>query len=88
MKVNMRQTEKLIAVWRRRSFRDAMAIAGICLATYIVASLTNIFDRAYGLAKRYEAYEIDNLILVAIVFGFLMLIYVLRRGQDLRLQTP
>jgi diguanylate cyclase (GGDEF)-like protein/PAS domain S-box-containing protein len=90
----MQQTEKLIAVWRRRSFRDAMAIAGICLATYIVASLTNIvasltniFDRAYGLAKRYEDDAIDNLVLVAIVFGFLTLIYVLRRGQDSRLRT-
>jgi diguanylate cyclase (GGDEF)-like protein/PAS domain S-box-containing protein len=83
----MQQTEKLIAVWRRRSFRDAMAIAGICLVTYIVASLTNIFDPGYAIAKRHEGYEIDDLILVAIIFGFLMLIYVLRRGQDSRLQT-
>ena len=76
-----------MAAWHRRSFRDAMAIAGICLTTYIVANLTSIFDRAYEFAKRYEDYEIDDLILVAIVFGFLMLIYALRRDQDSRLQT-
>ena len=83
----MRQTEKLMTAWRRRSFRDAVAIAAICLATWIVASLTDIFDRSYEFAKRYEDYEIDGLILVAIVFGFLMSIYAMRRAQDSRLQT-
>ena len=34
--------------------------------------------------KRYEAYDLDEAIIVAIVFGLLMLVYALRRVQDLK----
>ena len=75
---------ELLHAWRRRRVRDAIAIAGICLVTYMAAASLDIFDHAYEFLKRYEAYEFDEAIIVAIVFGFLMLIYSLRRVQDLK----
>ena len=71
-------------VWRRRSIRDAAAIAGLCLVTYIAAINFDVFGNTYAFVKRYEAYELDEAIVVAVVFGFLMVIYALRRVQDLK----
>jgi diguanylate cyclase (GGDEF)-like protein/PAS domain S-box-containing protein len=75
---------KRLRLWRRRSVRDAIAVAGICLVTYVVAAGLNLFEHAYGLLKQYEAYDLDEAIIVAIVFGLLMLVYALRRIQDLK----
>ena len=58
--------------------------AGVCFAIYIAANSFDIFDRTYTFANRYENYEVDDLIVVAVAFGFLMLIYALRRVQDLK----
>ena len=75
---------KFRLAWRRRSIRDAVAIAGLCVVTYIAAVAFDIFDQAYGFVKHYEPYEFEELVVVAIVFGFSMVIYALRRVQDLK----
>jgi len=80
----LQRFSKSLRAWRRRSVRDAVVIAGLCLLTYIAAATFDIFGHTYEFIKRYEAYELDEAIVVAIVFGFLMLIYALRRVQDLK----
>ncbi len=80
----LRKVRKFLRAWRRRSVRDAVTIAGLCFVTYIAAAAFDIFGQTYEFAKRYEAYELDEAIVVAIVFGFLMAIYALRRIQDLK----
>jgi diguanylate cyclase (GGDEF)-like protein/PAS domain S-box-containing protein len=75
---------KFLRAWRRRSIRDAVVLGGLCLATYVVAATYDVFGQTYDFVKRYEAYELDELIVVAVVFGLLMAIYALRRVQDLK----
>ncbi len=75
---------KLLRAWRRRRVRDAVAIVGICAVTYLAAASLDLFEPIYELLKRYETFGLDEAILVAVVFGFLMLIYALRRVQDLK----
>jgi len=78
------RTRKVLSSLHRRSVRDAVAIAGLCFVTYIAAATFDIFGHTYEFIKRYEAYELDEVIVVAIIFGFLMAIYALRRVQDLK----
>ena len=78
------RSRKVLFSLRRRSVRDAVTIAGLCLVTYIAAATFDVFGQTYEFIKRYEAYELDEAIVVAIVFGFLMAIYALRRVQDLK----
>ena len=61
-----------------------MTIAGLCLVTYIAAATFDIFGQTYEFIKRYEAYELDEAIVVVFVLGFLMVIYAQRRVQDLK----
>ena len=79
-----RSRKVLSSFLRRRSVHDAVTIAGLCLVTYIAAATFDIFGKTYEFIKRYEAYELDEAIVVAIVFGFLMAIYALRRVHDLK----
>jgi len=80
----LQRISKFLRAWRRRSVRDAEAVAGLCLVTYIAAVKLDVFGNTYEFVKRYEAYELDEAIVVAVVFGFLMVIYALRRVQDLK----
>src|ERR1039457_7009496 len=79
-----RSRKVLSSFLRRRSVRDAVTIAGLCLVTYIAAATFDIFGQTYEFIKRYEAYELDEAIVVVFVLGFLMVIYVQRRVQDLK----
>jgi diguanylate cyclase (GGDEF)-like protein/PAS domain S-box-containing protein len=69
---------------RRRSVRDAIAIAGVCLITYIAATGLGLFGRMHNLLLRGGAQELDTVAAVAIVFGVLMVIYAFRRVGDLK----
>src|SRR5450759_178899 len=80
------RSRKVLFSLRRRSVRDAVTIAGLCLVTYVAAATFDIFGQTYEFIKRYEAYELDEAIVVAIVLGFSMVIYALRRVQDLKLE--
>src|SRR5579862_6059488 len=80
----MQMVRKLSSFWRRRSVRDAVAVAGVCAATFFASSRLDVFDRLYAVVKLYEDYDLDELIVVAFAFGLLMLIYTLRRLQDLK----
>jgi hypothetical protein len=80
----LQRVSNLFRAWRRRSIRDAMVIAGLCVVTYIAAATFDIFGRTYNLVKQYEAYEVDEVIVVAIVLSVLMVIYALRRVQELK----
>jgi PAS domain S-box-containing protein len=82
----LQRDTKFLLAWRRRSVRDAIAIIGVCFITYIAAVAFDIFGQTYEFVKRYETYELDELIVVAIVFGFLMAVYSLRRVQELKLE--
>lgn len=55
----------------------------LCRLELVRASQSNL---TYAFAEAYKAYDVDDLIVVAIAFGFLMLIYSLRRGQDLKVE--
>jgi hypothetical protein len=78
---------KFLRVWRRRSVRDAVTIVGLCFVTFIVATAFDIFGYIYEIIKRYETYELDEVIVFAFVLGFLMVIYALRRVQELKLEN-
>ncbi len=82
----MKIISKYASAWHRRSIRDAIVIGCICFAIYAAANMSDLFERTYAFAKEYEAYEVDDFIVVATAFGFLMLVYVLRRMQDLKLE--
>jgi diguanylate cyclase (GGDEF)-like protein/PAS domain S-box-containing protein len=75
---------KLESIWRQRGIRDAVAVAALCVLTYAAAAQLQIFDHIYEFIKLYDSYELDELIVVAFVFGFLMVVYTLRRGQDFK----
>src|ERR1019366_5609905 len=75
------RSRKVLFSLRRRSVRDAVTIAGLCLVTYIAAAAFDIFGQTYEFVKRYEAYELDEAIVVAIGFGSFILISAPRRGQ-------
>jgi diguanylate cyclase (GGDEF)-like protein/PAS domain S-box-containing protein len=74
------------SIWKRRSVRDAVAVVGICVATYIAAQVFGLFSHFYELTKQYEIYQLHNLIVTAAAFSLLMLIYALRRAKDLQLE--
>jgi PAS domain-containing protein len=76
----------LESIIRRRSIRDAAAVAVLCVLTYMASSQFEIFDRLYAFIKNYDSYDLDELIVVAFVFGFLMVAYTVRRGQDFKLE--
>ena len=80
----LQRISKFLRAWRRRSVRDALTIAGLCVVTYIAAATFDIFGRTYELVKQYEAYEVDEVVVVAIVFSVLMVVYALRRVQELK----
>jgi hypothetical protein len=63
------RSRKVLFSLRRRSVRDAVTIAGLCLVTYVAAATFDIFGQTYEFIKRYEAYELDEAIVVAIVLG-------------------
>jgi PAS domain S-box-containing protein len=75
---------KRVHLWRRRSIRDAIAVAGICAVASVAAAAFNLSERTTEFLKRYESYQLDEAITVALVFGLLMLVYALRRVQDLK----
>jgi len=52
----LQRVSNLFRAWRRRSIRDAMVIAGLCVVPYIAAATFDIFGRTYELVKQYEAY--------------------------------
>ena len=79
-----KRTLRLRRLWRRRSTRDAVAIAGLCIAAYAAAATFDLFGKIYQLVSRHGIYDLGEAIVVAIVFGFLMAVYALRRVQDLK----
>src|ERR1700730_5748666 len=79
--------QKVNSVWRHRNFRDAAAVASICVATYFAARWLEIFNLHGTLEKRFQAYSIFDLIVVAFVFSLLMLVYALRRAQDFKTES-
>ena len=80
----LQRVRKFHRDWHRRSVRDAVAVVGLCLVTYIAAAAFDIFGHTYEFIRRYEAYELDEMIVVAIALSFLMVIYARRRIQDLK----
>ena len=56
----------------------------LCGDLFTARSL-ELFDHVYAFVKQYDAYDLDELIVVIFAFGFLMLVYNLRRAQDLKL---
>ncbi len=83
----IQKMSKLVAFLRRRSGRDTLAIAVACLCTYAAARQFGIFDRVYAFIMLNDAYDLDELIVVTFVFALLMVVYTLRRGQELKLET-
>ena len=83
----MQRIQEFFSAWRYRSVRDAAAVAGICIAIYAASNWFGLLNRTYAFAEAYKAYDVDDLIVVAIAFGFLMLIYSRRRAQDLKVET-
>jgi diguanylate cyclase (GGDEF)-like protein/PAS domain S-box-containing protein len=83
----MQSLLKFARLWRQRSVRDAVTISCICFATFFAASRLELFDQLYVVVKYYDSYDLDEIIIVAFAFSFLMLIYALRRAKDLKLEV-
>jgi diguanylate cyclase (GGDEF)-like protein/PAS domain S-box-containing protein len=80
----MRRIQRLLSPLRRRNIRDAVAMAIICGASYFVAQRFEIFDRVFSYVEQHKNYAFDEFIVVTFVFGFLMVIYTLRRASDFK----
>ena len=80
----MQSTRKSGSVWRGGNLRDAVAVAGLCLAVYAAAEWFGLFDRAYAFAKRHDDLGLGGLVVAAVAFAGLAPMFALRRIRKAR----
>ncbi len=64
--------------------RDAIVIACISVPFLVAAIELDLFDKLSDYTRRYEHFELDELLLVLLVAGFLAIIYAWRRLRELK----
>lgn len=76
--------QKLASAWRRRLVREALAVAGFCLAIYAGVKWLPTFGRSLDLSNQFTADAVSTLMVLAASLAFVALVYLLRRIQRLR----
>jgi methyl-accepting chemotaxis protein len=69
--------------WRRRNVRDAIVITSILIAAFTLLDLGEEFKTMAHLAEEYEDWGADDAFFLSIFLSFALLIYSVRRLQDL-----
>ncbi len=81
-----RLNQLLASAWRRRSLREALAIAVLGFALYAAFEWLLPFERSLDLSKQLNADAVGTFAVLAAAVGFVLLVLVLRRIQRLRLE--
>jgi diguanylate cyclase (GGDEF)-like protein len=69
--------------WSRRDVRDGVVIFGLALAIYAWAHFYEVAPRLFQFGMDYAEYEIDDIIFVVFTMSIAMMVFVIRRMQDL-----
>ena len=73
----------MISLLRRRDIRDAIVLFGITLIAFAYGDYYDLPPKVFQFALDYASWEVDNLILMSVVFSTTLLVYGFRRNQDL-----
>jgi diguanylate cyclase (GGDEF)-like protein len=69
--------------WKRRDIRDALVIFGIGILSFLVADAYELPPHLLRFGLDHAAWEIDDIIFVALILSATLLIYGFRRYRDL-----
>lgn len=64
--------------------KDYLLLAIVALGTYLVAGRIDLLEKLVALSQRYEAYEIDELIIVCIALAFCQAVLLHRKRDALQ----
>jgi diguanylate cyclase (GGDEF)-like protein len=68
--------------WQRRDRRDAFVILGIAVLAYVVSNLFDLPSKLFQFGIDYADWEVDDVIFVVFILSIAMMVYALRRYQD------
>lgn len=68
----------------RRSVRDALIIAALAFACWLIALQFDLFDVLVDFVEEHESWELDELLTAIVLAGLAGFVYALRRRRDLR----
>lgn len=80
----MKDTDSNESSIRAKTKRELFIIVGIAIVVYIISGAYDIEEALTVFLQRYEAYEVDELLIVAIAMSFCMSVFAFRRWQDIR----
>jgi PAS domain S-box-containing protein len=72
---------------RNPAVRDLVLIVGATLVLLVAASLTDLAERLRGLQQRHESFELDEILLAALVLAVGSALFSWRRWRELRRET-
>lgn len=72
--------------WRRRDTRDAFIVLAILVLVFVLSILYDLPSKLFKFGTDHAAGSVDDLIFVAFVLGFALMVYGFRRHQDLLLE--
>jgi diguanylate cyclase (GGDEF)-like protein len=70
-------------VWRRPEARDAVALFGTAIISYVVAHIYDLGPKLFQLGIDYDEWDLDDIIFVVFVMSITLMIYAFRRYRDL-----
>lgn len=70
--------------WSKSEARDAIIVCAVFAVTFLIGSIFDVLEKLIKTLQRYEAYELDELLLALIVAAPLLLWYAARRAKDAR----
>lgn len=70
-----------------KAMRDLAAIVVVAAIGFVVAFYFDVFEEFQRWAQRYERWQIDELVVVPLVFGLAFGFYSWRRWQELKVET-
>ncbi|WBV44050.1 bifunctional diguanylate cyclase/phosphodiesterase [Pseudoroseomonas cervicalis] len=68
---------------RHRAVRDALWLAGLGLLTTLLATYTDAYEQLQRFMETHEDWQLDEILVAAMVTGWCGFVYALRRVQDL-----
>ncbi len=75
--------EKLSA----KAIRDLVTIFVVAVIALVVAFYFDAFEELQRWAQRYERWEIDELVIVPLIFGLMFVFYFWRRWKELKVEA-